>query len=55
MPDAVENPNTFAWYCCVMKFNESIRNTWSGAGAPQAAPKGGENKQAKQAKEAKPA
>lgn len=35
-PNAQSHPNTFAWFCLVSKFAESIRAGWTGGSAPTA-------------------
>lgn len=49
-PTAAAHPHTFAWFCLVSRFADSVRNTWVAAQAPAA--KGG--KQAAPAKKEEP-
>jgi len=35
-PTAAAHPHTFAWFCLVARFNDSVRNTWVAAPAPAA-------------------
>lgn len=54
IPSAETYPHTFAWFCLVHKFADSVRNSW----AAGAAAKGAEKKPAKKEevkKEDKPA
>ena len=41
-PTAEGHPNLFAWFCLVMKFNDTVKNTWpavGGAAKPKVEPK----------------
>lgn len=53
-PNVETHPHTYAWFCLVNKFHDSVRNSW----AAGAAAKGGEKKAApkkEDKKEDKPA